>query len=50
MKRRATVVGPPNHTGARIDDWNPVGMRGIDAVVIRVSAVGLPAIGDFGDT
>lgn len=47
--QRHAISRLPHGGRARIDDWHAVSMRSIEAIVIRVAAVGLPTIGDLVD-
>lgn len=49
-RQRHAIIGTPNRASARIDDRHTVCVRGVEAIVIGMSAVRLPAIGDFRNT
>ncbi len=47
--QRDAVIGAPHRTRARVYDRHSVGVRRIEAIMIRVPTVVLPAVEDLGD-
>ncbi len=43
------VIRLPHRARARIDNWHAVRMRGVETIVIRMTAVRLPTVRDFRD-